>query len=570
MIVFEYVTYKNFLSAGSAGITVALNTTSKTLVIGKNGAGKTTVIEAICFALFGKPFREINKPQLVNSVNKKACLVEIGFSIGSVQYKILRGIKPNKFEIYENEVLVNLESDTKDYQKILEKQILKMNFKTFTQIVVLGSSSYTPFMKLSAGNRREVIEDILDIKIFTTMNKLLKDRIKLTKDSLNDYETNLQILRNQLESQKKIIQNLLESKDNAVADVEANITANDDVIDKLRYEVDLLNAEIAIQAKKLEGKDKLEEKLQTSKITLSGKRNILTKNVKDIEFFEKHDNCIVCKQTITEEHKHDITTNLQTENIETENYITTLEEWVGKANSKLEEYNKTLNLMSLLNGEITDKNSTISTLGKQISLLHNKLKSNTVDDDKIATEKTTLNQIVIEGKKLSNLKNKVSEMRGIEDIAIQLLKDTAIKAAIIKEYLPVINKLINKHLGDMEFYANFELTENFEEVIKSRNRDEFSYASFSEGEKFRIDLAILFCWRDIAKMKNSLNTNLLIFDEVLDGVVDVSGVSFFLDYIGELKDTNTFVISHNDKAQEHFERIISFEKKGDFSIMEEK
>ena len=570
MIQFKSILYKNFLSTGEAGIKVDFDTTSKTLIVGKNGSGKSTVIESICFALFGRAFREINKPQLVNSINKKNCLVIIHFSIGKEQYKIIRGIKPNKFEIYKDDKLLNQEADNKDYQKILEKQILKMNFKTFTQIVVLGSSSYVPFMKLTTADRRAVIEDILDIKIFTMMNKILKERIKITKEELSSHETKLELLRGEVESQKKIIKNLIESKDNATSEVESNIQNNLAVINELTEEVVNLQSEIEELSNKITKKDTLVEKMQEGKSKLSVIKSKSSSNQDEVDFFNENDNCSVCKQSITKEHKHSIVEKLESEINKSSGEIDTIESWLVKAREKMIEYDTITTGITRRNSEVIGKNSTVSTLNKQIEILRNKLKVETIDDSKIDEEKSALTEVVNKGKLISKERDNIAGLKTLQDLSIELLKDTAIKAAIVKEYLPVINKLINKHLSDMEFYANFELTENFEEVIKSRNRDEFSYSSFSEGEKFRIDLAILFTWRSIAKLKNSLNTNLLMFDEVLDGVVDASGISFFLEYLETLKDTNTFVISHNDKAQEHFERIISFEKKGDFTVMEEK
>lgn len=566
---FEYVSYKNFLSTGSAGTRIELNEYGKTLVVGVNGGGKSTVIDSICFGLFGKAFRNINKPQLVNSINKKNCLVEIGFSIGVSKYRVVRGIKPNIFEIYQDDKLINQEADTKDYQKVLETQIIKMNHKTFTQVVVLGSSSYIPFMKLSAGARREVIDEILDIKILTVMSKVLKERITESKSQLSSLENKLDIIKSKAETQQRLIKTLSESKDSVIeslmskiSECETEIKLNQDTVDSLLTEIEALK-------EKTSEREELSEMLNKARLLLSKKTSKVSELENSIDFFDRSDECPTCTQAIDHTHKRNIVGGLKTQIKTTKISVDMLQAAHDKMNEKLKGILEVVESISNKNLQVAGLNSSIGASMKSVQRYRSEVDSMKENSADIEAEKKILKDIAKDGIDLGKDKAEVSMTRDTQDACTQLLKDSGVKTAIIKEYLPAINRLINKHLSAMEFFVKFELDENFDEVIKSRHRDEFSYASFSEGEKFRIDMAIMFTWREIARMKNSINTNILFFDEVLDGVLDKDGIDFFLGFIDSLgPDTNSFIISHKvEQISDRFDRVLSFQKVKDFSQM---
>lgn len=570
MVVFDYVEYSNFLSTGSSGNRIELNSRNKTLIVGTNGSGKSTILDAITFGLFGKAFRSINKGQLVNSINGKKCVVEIQFHIGNISYKIIRGIKPNIFEIYIDEVLIDQTAETKDYQSYLELNILGMNFKTFTQVVILGSTSYIPFMKLSAGSRREVIDEILDIKIFTLMSKILKDKITETKESIIETDNKLSIIKSQTESQQKLIQSMSGSKDLLIANLnqkinnsQLEIEINQNKVGKLLTDTQELQTKITLI-------NEIPEKIQNGKISISKKKSKIIDWNSDIEFFTNHDNCNVCKQEIQYTHKESIISELTSNVLTNQNSIDTMDIVVNKLSDKLSVMVGINKDISSKNIELSSLNSSIAMLNKNIQLYQNEILSESKENNNIESEKLILSELAKQGLSTNKTKSELLSVKSIQDMSTQLLKDTGIKTQVIKEYLPVINQLINKHLSAMDFFVKFELDENFEEVIKSRHRDEFSYSSFSEGEKFRIDMSIMFCWREIARLKNSLNTNILFFDEVLDGVLDLDGVDFFLGFIDSLSsDTNCFIISHKtDQISDRFDTVLKFTKNKDFSEME--
>jgi DNA repair exonuclease SbcCD ATPase subunit len=569
MIVFESVSWSNFLSTGNSPNKVLLNKSPTTLIIGKNGEGKSTILDALCFSLFGKPFRNINKGQLVNSINGKKCLVEIQFSIGKKKYKIVRGIKPNIFEIYQDGELINQDAASRDYQKVLEQQILKLNYKTFTQVVILGSASFVPFMQLPPAQRREVIEDILDIRIFSTMNQLLKEKAQETKDEIVKIEHEIKSAKDKVEAQQSIIQAISSAKIESIKAIQSKIDANNAQISTTQDEINAIVEEINTLKVSISDKEKLSEDIEKAK-QLKSKLNQKVETCEhDAEFFDDHDVCPSCAQGIPHEHKQKVIHDLHMKMQENNKKITDLEDVLSTLTSKLQKINSIVDKITDKNIELSTKNSTVTLLNKQISQLEEELKTNKADTTNIDEEKVKLKQLAQDALDKISAKTSLQEFRNLEEVASILLKDTGIKTAIIREYLPVMNKLINKYLNAMDAYIHFELDEAFNEIVKSRYRDEFTYASFSEGEKMRIDLAILFTWRQIAKMKNSVNTNLLILDEIFDSSLDTAGTDYFLNLMNSFGDNcNIFVISHKgDQLFDKFRSVIKFEKRNDFSII---
>jgi DNA repair exonuclease SbcCD ATPase subunit len=566
LIIFRHLKWRNFLSTGNAFTEIQLDKSNTTLIVGENGSGKSTMLDALSFALYNKPFRKINKPQLLNSINKKELVVEVEFSIGSTSYRIVRGIKPNVFEVYQNDNLLNQNAESKDYQEILETQILKLNHKSFCQVVVLGSASFTPFMQLAAQARREVIEDLLDIQIFSTMNSLLKEDITENSKALQQAEYNYN-----LTSEKIKMENILASKmrDNTIEQIE-----------KIQKEIDETNVMIASETHKIfdlecainshlndiNDEEKIRSKNQKLLILERQLIDKIKKHQQEIDFYEDHDNCPTCKQTINSifkaevaEKKTDIINDtkvgmdqLKIELNKTIEHIAKIDEVKKEiTNLNIEKHTHTNNVSSLKNY--------IQKLNRQIEDL-NKKTVEVVSDDKMKQLEIDLQTYIDEKSELARCKDSLQ-------VASLILKDSGIKARIIKQYVPVINKLINKYLSSMDFFVQFELDETFNEKIKSRFRDEFSYASFSEGEKMRINLAILFTWRAVAKMRNSASTNILIMDEVMDSSLDVNGTNEFMKILMNLtNDTNTFIISHKtDQLFDKFNQVIKFEKSQNFS-----
>ena len=567
MIIFNSVSWKNFLSTGSAGTTIQLDRSSTSLIIGKNGEGKSTILDALCFGLFGKPFRNVKKNQLVNSINQKNCLVEVEFTIARNKYKIVRGIKPNKFDIYQNDELINQDAAVKDYQKVLEQQILKLNYKTFTQVVILGSASFVPFMQLSPLQRRDVIEDILDIRIFTTMNQLLKERSSATKDAISRVESELSNAKTKVESQQTLIETISKAKTDSITQLQSKIESNKTTIAETQSYVDALLLEIQSLAESISDKSKIENDIR---IGTTAKNITSTKQSQCIEhktFYESNDSCPTCAQSIEIDFK-----KKQVEDLEKK--IAEYEVKSQKIQDDIDQTQQALNVMVDIQKQITDKNidlstknQTITLLNKHIADLEKEIEQNKTETSDIDKEKKALKELAQFALDKVGEKKKLIEDRNIEEISTQLLKDTGIKTAIIREYLPIMNMFINKYLTAMDAYIKFELDESFNETVKSRFRDEFTYPSFSEGEKMRIDLAILFTWRQIAKMKNSVNTNLLILDEIFDSSLDTAGTDYFLNLMNQLGEkTNVFVISHKgDQLFDKFRSVIKFEKKHDFS-----
>jgi len=569
MIVFKSVQWKNFLSTGNSPNKVLLNRSQTTLIIGKNGEGKSTILDALCFSLFGKPFRNINKGQLVNSINGKGCVVEIEFDINGKEYKIIRGIKPNVFEIWQDGEMINQDAASRDYQKILEQQVLKLNYKTFTQVVILGSASFVPFMQLPTTQRREVIEDILDIRIFSTMNSLLKERVQETKDAIIKIENEIATAKTKVESQTQIIKTISEAKTSAIESIVSKISVNTTEILSSEIEISTILEEINTLKASINDKENVSEDIDKAKSIRSKLLQKIETCEHNTEFFSEHDVCPSCNQDIAEQYKESIIKDLNDKLLEQNGKVGELETILSNLNEKLSDINKIQSEITSKNIELSTRNSTITLLNKQIKEMQIEIDSAKTDTTNIDEEKTKLKDLAKEAIGKIGQKTQLQEQRNLEDVANILLKDTGIKTAIIREYLPIMNKLINKYLQAMDAYIHFELDEAFNESVKSRFRDDFTYASFSEGEKMRIDLAILFTWRQIAKMKNSVNTNLLLLDEIFDSSLDTAGTDYFLNLMNQFGDnTNIFVISHKgDQLFDKFRSVIKFEKRNDFSII---
>lgn len=569
MLIFKTVSWKNFLSTGNVPNSLVLDDHASTLVVGKNGEGKSTMLDALTFALFGKPFRDVNKNQLVNSINKKNCVVEVVFELNSRSYRVVRGIRPNIFEIYCNGDLINQDAALKDYQKVLEQQILRLNYKTFTQVIILGSSSFVPFMQLPQGQRREVIEDILDIRVFSVMNQLLKEKMVDTKESIGRIDAMVTTERAKSEAQKVLIQALVSNKQEVIVGLEAKVTETEQQIQQSQAAIEIISAEVKALQEKISKKDTLTTGIKEAekvKTKIFHKVETLESN---LEFFNNHTTCPSCNQEIGDEHFTVCTSDLEKSIKENSDKLTELDGVLTKLNEQMDAIIAITDEISTKNIEVATHNNSVTILNKQHTSLKKEIETAQQNMGDIDAEKAKLKELAGKALELVVQKNNLHEHRNLQEAAAALLKDTGIKTAIIREYLPIMNKLINKYLTAMDFFVHFELDEGFNEVIKSRHRDEFTYASFSEGEKMRIDLAILFTWRQIAKMKNSVNTNLLILDEVFDSSLDTSGTDYFLSIMNTFgENSNVFVISHKgDQLLDKFENTIKFEKKNEFSVI---
>lgn len=571
MIKFEVIRWKNFLSYGENWTELRLDDHEKTLIVGENGAGKSTFLDALSYALYMKPFRKINNPQLVNSINKRHMAVEVEFSIGSNHYRVCRGHAPRYFEVYQNGNLLNQEAHTKDYQTVLEKQILKMNHKSFAQIVVLGSNNFIPFMQLSAPQRREVIEDLLDIQIFSTMSDLLSPLVRENSDSLKEVKHQIELAKERIQMHDAFQARLKENKDEVIEERKADLKNREDELGEINEEIGLIEQDIFEL-----GEPVIKEEYET-KVARVNKLLQLESKIEDkikrlreqVEFFELNNSCPTCGQEIDDDFKNN--------KVECSNKdIHESKEGLDKLAEEVEETQKSIDTLTKIKEQIRDKQRTLSSrsaTAASIEKLILQIKQQISQAKEAETDQGSGEQdrrkFETELQAAENDIERLRHEKAVYAMASDLLRDSGIKARIIKQYVPIINRLINKYLAAMEFYVQFELDENFKEVIKSRFRDEFSYPSFSEGEKMRIDLALLFTWRSIAKLKNSASTNLLIMDEVMDSSLDQSGTDEFLKIISDLTlDTNTFIISHKtDQLLDKFNHVIKFEKKKNFSIM---
>ena len=566
MINFRYVRWKNLLSTGNYFTEIKLNSKTNTLVVGENGSGKSTMLDALCFGLFGKAFRNVNKPNLLNSINGKDCIVEVEFDTNNKSYKIVRGIKPNKFEIYCDGELLNQDAAARDYQDYLEKFILKLNYKSFTQIVILGSASFVPFMQLSASDRRAIIEDLLDIQIFSTMNGLLKDKLIDNKDMMLQSKNEIELTQQRHDIQDKHIKELKQNNEDKVTEYVSEIQLNKSTIQTLHDEIANLSLQVNTHQGMVAEKTLVEDKVKKITKLESQIESNLSKFRKDISFFEHNDNCPTCRQTIALEFKETELQALQTKSTECEHGLTQLETKLLHEQTKLAEITAIQKTIQSLQIEIATKNTSIIETNKYITKVEKlieelkTIKSSTEQEEQeLELLKNTLSTLK------SSLKSLIDE-KAYYEVASGLLKDTGIKTKIIKQYLPIINKLVNKYLASLDFFVNFNLDESFKETIKSRHRDDFTYNNFSEGEKQRIDMALMLTWRAVAKLKNSSNTNLLILDEVFDSSLDTNGTEELMKILHMLEGVNLFVISHKgDILQDKFANVVRFEKVNNFS-----
>ena len=570
MIYFSKIRWKNLLSTGNTFTEIEFTRSSNTLIIGQNGAGKSTILDALCFVLFGKPFRKINKPNLINSVNQSQCVVEIEFSSGQKSYKIVRGIKPNIFEIYCNNELVNQDAKVKDYQEFLERNILKLNYKSFTQVVILGSASFVPFMQLSAADRRAIIEELLDIQIFSSMNTLVKDHLSSIKDNSKDNKYSMDLTSEKIKLQKHNIEEHQKHNEQEIENKKSEISKSELQSEQLQNDISLIQKHIENLQFKIEDETKVRAKNKNILQMESKLESSISKIEKDIMFFKENDHCPTCTQTIGETFKSEKIVEKNSKKNEIQEGLTKLSEELSRTNVRIEEILEIQKNINKHNNAIGEHNATIRAINTYIGKLNTEVGNLMIRKGSIIDENVKLNELKQELKELLKKQEELSVEKQYYEYAASLLKDTGIKTKIIKQYLPIMNKLINKYLTAMDFFVNFNINENFEETIKSRHRDEFSYANFSEGEKQKIDLALLFTWRQIAKLKNSTNTNLLILDEVFDSSLDASAVELLMNLINEFStDTNIFVISHKgDQLFDKFRSVIRFVKKGNFSIVD--
>ena len=566
MIIFRTIKWKNLLSTGNYWTELNLNNQQNTLIVGENGSGKSTLLDALCFVLFGKAFRNINKPNLLNSINQKDCVVELTLDTNNKSYKVIRGIKPNVFEIYCDGELLNQDAATRDYQEVLEKSILKLNYKSFTQIVILGSASFTPFMQLSASDRRSIIEDLLDIQIFSTMNGIVKDRLSNMKDLISEKKHNIDLTQQKYDILSKHISQVKQNNDEKIKEHCQEIESNINTVTTLLAEINTITTEV--EELQLIVDTKVESETKVKKITKleSQIESNLSKIRKDISFFEEHDDCPTCRQSIDDSFKVAELKTLAVKSEQCEHGLKELEQKLLSEQVKLNNIFEKQTTIQKKQVKIATNNATIAELTKyntklhkQIDMLKNSKSLTENEDAELKTIKDILDAFNV------NLKEFIDEKTYLE-VAGNLLKDTGIKTKIVRQYLPIINKLVNKYLASLDFFVNFNLDESFKETIKSRHRDEFSYNNFSEGEKQRIDMSLMLTWRAVAKLKNSTNTNLLILDEVFDSSLDNNGTEYLMNILHMLEGTNLFVISHKgDILQDKFSNVVRFQKVKNFS-----
>ena len=571
MIIFKEVRYKNLLSSGNKFTKIPLNTHQTTLILGENGAGKSTLLDALCYALYGRGFRNLKKDLLINSINQKELVVELDFSIGSKDYKIIRGAKPNVFEIWGNDILLNQDASVRDYQEHLENNILKMSYRSFTQVAILGSANFTPFMQLRAKDRRKLVEDLLDITIFTTMMQLLRKRKSNHVLEVKENQHEIAILEERISGLNSQLNALRENRDEKILKFEATISQTQTNIDKLLGEVDEKTQNVVEKTRLIENKDSTEDRLKQTNDLEAQLERARKKAIEDIEFYENNDNCPTCKQGLDHEHKEKHIQEKSAKVNEIKEALSTLESQIADLHTEIErirgvqsDIDDIQREIGLAQTEIVSNQKYIGKLQKEIAALEEEQQGNTDAHTQVEKCEDDLHTLL-------KRKQHLADNGHYLEIATLLLRDQGVKEKIIKQYVPIMNKLINKYLAQLEFYVGFELDESFEETIKSRFRDVFKYENFSQGEKMRIDLALLFTWRAVARMKNSVNTNLLVLDEVFDSSLDANGTDEFMKMLNTLTEkTNAFIISHKgDILYDKFENVTRFEKYKNFSRIAE-
>ena len=568
MIIFDKIRWKNFLSTGNNFTEVNFQDANTNLIVGTNGSGKSTILDALTFSLYNKPFRKINKPQLINSVNEKDCVVEIQFSVGSRQYKVVRGIKPNVFEIWIDGKLQDQDAAAADQQKKLEENILKLNYKSFTQTVILGSATFVPFMQLTSSNRREIVEDLLDIKIFSTMSNILKDRMRKTSELIREYSIKKDMIEEKIDMQENFIRDLdksgkerINKKENNIEEIESEIEEVTNQNENLLIKID---TELQPELEKLNNSKSTLKKLNQLRAKLEQKIQIL---VSEHKFFQDNTVCPTCTQSIEDSFRLNKIVDIEDKSKELNDGYQQLEDAINVEQKKDEQFLSYSTEISRLNNDISKNNVKITGFNKQIRIFRNEIQEITLQIKNRNSERETLEGLIGDLDAIEKQRSTEKQQVNYYEFAHSLMKDGGVKSKIIKKYLPVMNQQINKYLQMMDFYINFTLDDEFKEVVKSPVHGDFSYESFSEGEKMRIDLALLFTWRDISKMRNSASTNLLILDEIFDSSLDDAGTDFFTKIIRyAIQDANVFVISHKtDEIMDKFDRVIKFDKVKGFS-----
>ena len=568
MISFKKIRYKNFLSTGNIPIEVELDKSHTTLIVGSNGSGKSTLLDALCYALFNKPFRIIKKDQMVNTINNADTIVEVEFEVGTNQYMIRRGIKPNLFEIYQNDKLINQDASSIDYQKYLEQNIMKLNYRSFIQVVILGSSSYEPFMKMKPRYRREVVEEILDIRVFGLMDLILRSQQSDLQKSLTEVRHQCELIKTKYETEAKHLKSLEAQGTDIQTHKQKLLDKNDTDSSNYQQKIQELNESIAVQKEKVKDKLKVDMKYnQLQKLETKIETNLST-HKKTLEFFQQNDNCPTCTQPIDKQFKEEKCKHEHTTISKLSTGLSKLVEELTKQEEKVVEFGKISNKIQDMSVEIAKIHTSLEQIKKNSDQIH--LDISMAQNNDIESIKIDLENMQGQLKVAEEELNKVTEQKKYVDILREILNDKGAKAQIIKKYLPIMNQLINQHLQSMDFYVNFNLDEEFNETIKSRFRDTFNYNSFSEGEKMRIDLALLFTWRQIAKMKNSTNTNLLMLDEIFDSSLDGQGMDDFFKIIKQFENENIFIISHKgDILFDKFTNIIKYEKYKNFTRLQQ-
>tara|TARA_X000000950_G_scaffold185899_1_gene225103 strand:- start:3641 stop:5359 length:1719 start_codon:yes stop_codon:yes gene_type:complete len=567
MIKFKSVRWKNLLSSGNKFTTIELDRSQTTLIVGENGAGKSTLLDALCFGLYGKGFRNLKKDLLINSINQKDLIVEIEFSVGKKNYKVIRGAKPNKFELYLGNVLINQDATMRDYQDHLESNILKMSHRSFTQVAILGSANFTPFMQLRARDRRKLVEDLLDISIFSTMKDILRKKIANHNVEVKETSHEIDLLEERINGLNEQLSALQKNRDEQVLKYESTVNETQDNISSIMEQIDEKTENVVEKKSTIEDSISQKDRLQQANELERKLSENYKKAIRDVKFYEENEECPTCKQGLDEEHKKQHIAEREEKATEIKTALGQIAKTIGESQTRLEEIREVQDKIEelqreigLMQTEVTSNQKYIKKLQSQIDDLKKDISGDDDVSDKLLDSEDSLSKLIAKKEDLTNRSHYF-------EIATLLLRDEGIKSKIIKQYVPIMNKMINKYLANLEFYVGFELDENFEETIKSRFRDVFKYDNFSQGEKMRIDLALLFTWRAIARMKNSVNTNLLILDEVFDSSLDNQGTDDFLRLLNTLTEkTNAFIISHKgDALYDKFDEVIKFEKHKNFS-----